>query len=160
MNILDRAKDLEDELKLIRESFDRITSTYSDLLRDFHSVGKSTAPLFLTRAIDAYDTCGVLYSRILFIEMASKNTFNAAKAEAFLERSQEYLTKNGVKDTASARDKYVDMDKGVLFAGNINSLANSLLILIKNKLEEFKMVHDDIKKIAYDVSQTQFTGVG
>jgi S-adenosylmethionine synthetase len=82
-------------------------------------------------------------------ELDADTALKTARSIAYLDKAGEYLASKGIKDSSSAREKYIDVDEDVVYASNVKAKSTALVHLLKNKMQEFRMAHDDVKKLAY-----------
>lgn len=122
---------------------------YSRKLKDIGSISKMVAPLYLRDFILAYDVTNNLYSNAIRCDIMAQTALDTAKAIAYLDRANEYLKAKGIKESSEARKQYVDIDPDVLEAADVKARTSALVQLLKNKLQEFRMAHDDVKKMTY-----------
>ena len=138
---------VEEGLRSLRlDRLAEFTKKIEDISKGFNTM---LAPVYLRDFIMAYDFTNTMYAssvRMFGIAEAEKKT---AEAIAYFENAPDYLESKGVKDTDAARKRYVDMDPAVVHANKVKAQAESMMIFLRNKLQEFRLAHDDVKKIAY-----------
>jgi hypothetical protein len=138
---------VEEGLRSLRlDRLAEFTKKIEDISKGFNTM---LAPVYLRDFIMAYDFTNTMYAssvRMFGIAEAEKKT---AEAIAYFENAPDYLESKGVKDTDAARKRYVDMDPAVVHANKVRAQAESMMIFLRNKLQEFRLAHDDVKKIAY-----------
>lgn len=122
---------------------------YTNKISEIATVSKPTAPLYIRDFILAYDHASQILAILTKVDLKAKATVDHAEAIAFLERSTEYLKKINQKDTVEARKQYVSLDQDVIEARDLKARAEAVLTLVKNKVSQFRMAHDDVKKIVY-----------
>lgn len=110
------------------------------------------APQYLRDFIKAYDHANTMLSMAIRLDAEASSKHDTAKAIAFLDRAGDYLKDKGVKDSAEARKRYVEVDDDVIRAADIKAKTSALVALLKNKLQAFRMAHDDVKKMVYSDS--------
>jgi len=123
---------------------------YTEKLQDI-SKGLNTmlAPLYLRDFILAYDITNGLLSKAMYYLGQAEAALKTAESIAYFDNAPEFLEQRNVKDTAEARKKYVPLDPSVQKAEQVRARAEAMVSFLKNKLQEFRLAHDDVKKIAY-----------
>lgn len=123
---------------------------YTEKLQDI-SKGLNTmlAPLYLRDFILAYDITNGLLSKAMYYLGQAEAALKTAESIAYFDNAPEFLEQRSVKDTAEARKKYVPLDPAVQKAEQVRARAEAMVSFLKNKLQEFRLAHDDVKKIAY-----------
>jgi hypothetical protein len=122
---------------------------YSRKLKDIGSITKMMAPMYLRDFILAYDATNTLYASAIRCDIMAATAFDTAKSIAYLDNARAYLEARNIKDTAEARKQYVDVDADVIAAADTKAKTAALVQLLRNKLQEFRMAHDDVKKMTY-----------
>jgi hypothetical protein len=122
---------------------------YTRKIRDIGSLNKMMAPIYLRDFIEAYDVTNSMLASAIKCELDADTMLKTAKSIAYLDKANDYLVDKGIKDSASAREKYVDLDPDVIKAANVKARCTALVHLLKNKMQEFRMAHDDVKKLVY-----------
>ena len=122
---------------------------YSRKLRDIGSISKMMAPMYLRDFILAYDATNTLYASSIRCDISAQTALDYAKSVAYLDNAKAYLEQRGIKDTSEARKQYVDIDADVIAAADVKAKTAALTQLLRNKLQEFRMAHDDVKKMTY-----------
>lgn len=132
------------------------TNKINDIGKGFNTM---LAPIYMRDFIMAYDLANLAYSRIIQCDIEVDTLVNMAEAIAYLDNAAKHLKDRNIKDTAEARKRYVFVDQGVVAATNLKAKTSALASFLKNKLIEFRCAHDDVKKIAYDKSDTGNEGI-
>lgn len=122
---------------------------YTKKIRDIGSLNKMMAPIYLRDFIIAYDITNSMLSAAVKSELEASVILDTARSIAYLDRASDYLKARDIKDSASARERYIDIDPDVIAAANVKARCTALVSLLKNKLQEFRMAHDDVKKLTY-----------
>jgi len=122
---------------------------YTRKIKDIGSLNKMMAPIYLRDFIIAYDIANAMLASAIKCELDADTILKTSRSIAYLDKAGDYLTAKGIKDSASARERYVDLDDDVIKASNTKSRCTALVHLLKNKMQEFRMAHDDVKKLAY-----------
>jgi len=122
---------------------------YTKKIRDIGSLNKMMAPVYLRDFIIAFDITNSMLSAAVKSELEAAIILDTAKSIAYLDRASDYLKARDIKDSASARERYIDVDPDVIQAANTKARCTALVTLLKNKLQEFRMAHDDVKKLTY-----------
>lgn len=118
------------------------------------------APIYIRDFIVAYDITLTYLAEATKADLRADAAVKQAESIAFLDRAGDYLEGNSIKDTAAARERYICIDSDVIAAKEAKAKTAAIVMFLKNKLQEFRMAHDDIKKIAYaDQYQTDNEGV-
>ena len=119
------------------------------------------APIHLQDFIMAIDVTGGLLARAIRTDLRADANVKQSEAIAYMDHAGEYLESKGIKDTAEARKRYVPINPDVVAAVDMKAKTTAMVVFLKNKLMEFRMAHDDIKKIAYsgDYNNTDYEGM-
>lgn len=130
-------------------SMERIAQ-YSEKIKDI-AKGANTmlAPMMLRDFIVAMDITSDMLAKAIRNEIRANAQLKQAEAEAYFDRAPEYLKSKGVKESSEAKKFYVPLDPDVVKAVDEKAKAEAVTALLKNKLHEFRMAHDDVKKMAY-----------
>jgi len=132
---------------------------YTRKIKDIGSLNKMMAPSYLRDFIIAYDICGSMLAMAVRYDLDASTELETAKAIAYLDNAGEYLKNKGIKESSAARERYVAIDATVITASNTKAKTTALVMLLKNKLQDFRMAHDDVKKMVYsDEYQTNNEG--
>ena len=122
---------------------------YTKKLREIGSINKMMAPVYLRDFIVAYDITNTMYSAAIRCDIEAQASLDTARSIAYLDRAGDYLRSKGIKESSEARKQYVDIDEGVIKASELKAKTTALCAFLKNKLQEFRMAHDDVKKMSY-----------
>ena len=132
---------------------------YSRKIDDIARLNHLLAPQYLRDFIKAYDHANTMLSMAVRYDAEASSKLDTAKSIAFLDRAGDYLKEKGIKDSAEARKKYIDIDDDVIHHTELKAKTSALVALLKNKLHAFRMAHDDVKKMVYsDTYQTPEEG--
>jgi hypothetical protein len=107
------------------------------------------APVYLRDFVMAYDFTNTMLASAMRMHGIAVAALKTAEAVAYFENAPAYLESKGVKESNAARERYVPMDPGVQYAEKVKSQSEAMVVFLKNKLQEFRLAHDDVKKIAY-----------
>lgn len=122
---------------------------YTQKIKDIGSLNKMMAPIYLRDFILAYDATNSMLTHAIRCDLDAQTALDTARAVAYLDRAGDYLKEKGIKDTSEARKQYVDIDGDVISSANTKAKTQALVSFLKNKMQEFRLAHDDVKKIAY-----------
>ena len=122
---------------------------YTAMINDIGSMNKMMAPVYLRDFIIALDITSTALARAIQYDIEAKAMLEEAEAIAYLDRASDYLASKGSKDNVEARKMYVQLDPDVKVAAETKAKTEALAALLKNKLQVFRMAHDDVKKIVY-----------
>jgi len=125
---------------------------FSRKIKDIGSLNHMLAPAYLRDFIVAYDYTNSMLSVAVRCDAEASSHLDSVKAIAYLDRAGEYLQNKGIKDSAEARKRYVDIDEEVLKAQEMKAKTTALVVFLKNKLQTYRMAHDDTKKMVYSDS--------
>ena len=125
---------------------------YTRKIRDIGSLNNMMAPQYLRDFIIGYDVTNSMLSTAVRCEIEAKAALDRARAIAYLDRAQTYCKDNGIKISNGVREQYVELDPDVAIARNLYAKSTAMVTFLKNKLQEFRMAHDDVKKMAYSDS--------
>jgi len=134
------------------------TKKIQDLAKGFNTI---LAPIYLRDFIMAIDVTNALLAQAVRTDLRADSYMKQCEAIAFMDNAKEQLIARGLRDSAEARKKYVPMDPGVMDAAEAKAKTASMVIFLKNKLLEFRLAHDDVKKMAYSNDynhNTEFEG--
>lgn len=123
---------------------------YSEKIKDI-AKGSNTmlAPMMLRDFIIAMDVTSDMLAKAIRNEVRANARLKQAEAEAYYDKAPEYLKSKGVKESSEAKKFYIPMDPDVMAANEEKAKAEAMTVYLKNKLQEFRMAHDDVKKMAY-----------
>ena len=123
---------------------------YSEKIKDI-AQGANTmlAPIMLRDFIVAMDITSGMLAKAIRNEVKASAQLKQAEAEAYFDNAPDYLKDKGVKESSEAKKFYIPMDPGVVAAVDEKGKAEAMTTYLKNKLQEFRMAHDDVKKMAY-----------
>lgn len=123
---------------------------YSEKIKDI-AKGANTmlAPMMLRDFIIAMDVTTDMLAKAIRHDIRANAQLKQAEAEAYFDRAPDYLKGKGVKESSEAKKFYVPMDPMVIDAVDEKAKAEAMTAYLKNKLHEFRMAHDDVKKMAY-----------
>lgn len=107
------------------------------------------APIVLKEFIQAFDETSMLLSKAVRLEMKAQESLKHAEGVAFLENATDYCKEMNLKPTGEIRKHYVYIDEGVIEAKDTLAKCTAMTTFLKNKLQAFRLCHDDAKKIAY-----------
>lgn len=123
---------------------------YQDKLENLtHGANTMNAPMFMRDFILAYDETNNLLAKATRYLGQAEAALKTAESVAYFDAAPDYLSSKKVKDSSEARKKYVPLDPSVQKAENVKAFAESLVQFLRNKMMEFRMAHDDVKKMAY-----------
>lgn len=125
---------------------------YTRKIKDIGGLNNMMAPQYLRDFILAYDVANAMLSTAVRCEVEAKAALDRAKAIAYLDRATEYCRENGIKISNGVREQYVELDEDVAAAKSLYAKATAMTTFLKNKLQEFRMAHDDVKKMVYSDS--------
>lgn len=118
------------------------------------------APVFLRDFIIGQDVAIALLARAIKADGKAKAKLEYLESIAYLENAKAYLDNKGIKDTSEARKQFVNIDPDVVDAKDNKAQTEAMVVLLKGKVNELRMAHDDLKKITYaDANLTDFEGM-
>jgi len=151
LNAVDKADKMVDVTKLVK---------YTRKIADIGSLQKMMAPMYLKDFIEAIDISSSMLAAATKMDHQADAAVKRAEAIAFLDRAGDYLKSKGIKDSAEARKKYIDIDPDVITAKDEKARTAALVVFLKHKVQEFRLAHDDVKKITYgDQQLTNWEGM-
>lgn len=112
------------------------------------------APMYLRDFILAYDECNNLLMKATRYLGQAEAALKTCESIAYFDFAPDYLRDKKVKDSSEARKKYVPLDPAVQRAENVKASAEAMVQFLRNKMAEFRMAHDDVKKMAYTADNT------
>lgn len=107
------------------------------------------APVMIRDFIVAMDITNDLLAKAIREDLKTSAAVKEAEAIAYFDKAPDYLKSKGVKESSEAKKMYVNMDPDVVNALNSKAKTEAMVVFLKNKLQEFRMAHDSVKKIAY-----------
>jgi hypothetical protein len=135
-------------------------SIYLDKANKIATVSKMMAGVALQDLIKGQDIAGQLLAKAIREDAKAKAKLEHAEAIAYLENAPDYLVSKGIKYSAEACKRYVDLDETVMAAKDHKAKTEALVVLMKNKHSILRMAHDDLKKIIYgDQHMTGYEGM-
>lgn len=146
------------DLKLKQLDLTPLVSIQQKIKEFVKGANPVNAPLYIRDFIVAYDACNMLLSKATRLDLDTKAQLEMCESIAYLERAGQYLKDHEIKDSSEARKKYIDLDPDVVKAKMIKAKSESMVHFLANKLNELRMCHDSIKKVAYnDSGDVNFT---
>lgn len=131
-----------DDFKKVLE----ISNKINDIARHSNTM---YAPSLLKDFIVGIDITVNLLARAIRDESRASSRLKQTEAEAYFDRAPEFLKEKGVRESSEAKKMYIACDPEVVVAADEKAKAEAISALLKNKLQELRMAHDDVKKIAY-----------
>ena len=132
---------------------------YTKKISEIGSINNMMAPIFLRDFINAYDLTNTMLSVAIRCDLEAASELKTAESIAYLDRAPEYLSKSDTKITDEGKKRYVEIDPDVQKAREIKAKTTAIVSFLKNKLQVFRMGHDDVKKMVYgDTYQTANEG--
>lgn len=132
---------------------------YTKKISEIGSINNMMAPIYLKDFINAYDLANTMLSVAVRCDLEASSELKTAESIAYLDRAPDYLSQNDIKITDESKKRYVEVDEDVKKAREIKAKTTALVSFLKNKLQSFRMAHDDVKKMVYgDQYQTPNEG--
>ena len=131
------------------QQLEKIVEMSKKLERIAEGSNSMVAPLMMRDFILAMDVTSDLLSKTIRNDIRATAKLKQAEAEAYFDRAPDYLKNKGVRDSSEAKKMYIPLDPDVLSAIEEKAQTEALTTWLKNKLQEFRMAHDDVKKMAY-----------
>lgn len=122
---------------------------YTKKIKDIGSLNKMMSGLYMRDFIIAYDVTNSMLTLAIRCDIEANTALDTARSIAYLDKAGDYLKEKGIKDSSEARKQYIAVDPEVIRATNIKAKTQALTSFLKNKMQEFRLAHDDVKKIAY-----------
>jgi hypothetical protein len=124
-----------------------------EISKKIHDIARHSntmyAPSLMKDFIVGIDITVNLLARAVKEEALASHNYKREEALAYFERAPEYLKSQGVRESSEAKKMYAAVDDDVTEAAEAKAKAEAVVVLLKNKLQELRMAHDDVKKIAY-----------
>ena len=144
---------IENTLQRIEENLGSLDVTklvdYTRKIADIGSLNKMMAPLYMRDFILAYDVTNTMLSKAIRADLEASSAVDTARSIAYLDKAGDYLKLKNIKDSSEARKQYIEIDADVQRANNVRAKTQAMVSFLKNKMQEFRLAHDDVKKIAY-----------
>lgn len=135
-------------------------STFVAKLNTIHEAyDKNLAPTMMRNFILAQDVTTVMLAKATQVEMLAKSAVDTAEAIALLDKADTYFEAKGQKPTADLRKAYITLDPEVIQAKDIHAKATAILVLLKNRVYEFKSAFEAVRQISRDSRQTEWEGM-
>lgn len=123
---------------------------YSEIVKNLaKGSNPMMAPMMLQDLLVAMDLVNVALGKAIMAEALASARLKRAEAEAYHHRASSFLQDNQVKETSEAKKYYIPLDPEVQSALQNKAKTEAISVFLKNKLQEFRYAHDDIKKMAY-----------
>lgn len=122
---------------------------YSNKIKDIATMNKMMAGHYLKDFIEAYDITAAAYAAVVKLDIDAKTELESSESIAYFDKAPAFLEEKGIKQSSEARKMYIDRDEDVIKAKRVKSQSEAMAALLKNKLQVFRMSHDDVKKLAY-----------
>lgn len=132
---------------------------YSNKVAELHKVNKMNAPMYLRDFIQGMDVANTMLAHAIKLHGQAEAKLKTAEAIAYLDKAGDYLQSKGIKDSSEARKRYIDIDEDVIKMRNEVARTEAMMVFLKNKHQEMRCAHDDIKKSVYDTAMTSFEGM-
>lgn len=129
--------------------FQKIVEMSQKLDKIAEGANTMLAPIMMRDFIIAMDITSDLLSSAVRNDLRASAKLKQAEAEAYFDRAPEYLSQKGVRESSEAKKMYIPTDPAVIEASEEKAKCEAMTIWLKNKFNEFKMAHDDVKKMAY-----------
>ncbi len=107
------------------------------------------APMMMRDFIVAMDVTSDLLAKATRNDIRATAKLKQAEAEAYFDRAPDFLKSQGVKESSEAKKMYIPTDPDVIAAADEKAKSEAMVTWLRNKFFEFKMAHDDVKKMAY-----------
>lgn len=129
--------------------FEKVVEYSKKLEKIAEGANTMLAPLMMRDFIIAMDITSDLLAKAIRNDLRAAAVLKQSEAEAYFERAPEFLKSQGVKESSEAKKMYIPTDPAVITAINDKAKTEAMAVWLKNKLQEFRMAHDDVKKMAY-----------
>jgi phage/plasmid primase-like uncharacterized protein len=149
----------EVESKLLSVDMSKLSDYVRKLSRIEEASNTNLAPTMMREFIMAQDMAAVMLARATQAEMLAKSAVDTAEAIALLDKSEDFFKVRGQKPTADMRKAYVTLDEDVVAAKELHGKAVALVMILKNRVYEFKNAFDAVRQIYRDTKQTQWEGM-
>lgn len=110
---------------------------------------KMHAPLYIQDFTIAYDIASNMMFTAMREDLKADAALQEAESIAYLDNAKAYLDARDIKDTAEARKRYVPLDPQVKAAADRKAQSAAMVQFLRNKLIEFKMAIESVKKVSY-----------
>jgi len=120
---------------------------YEHMIEDIAIVNSMNGPLYMKEFLKAKELVSSVFSKLVLDYERAKNETKKQYALAYLERSREYITAKGLKDTDETKKQYVSIDPGYQKAKEEEDQLRAMSTLIGNKVDKFQNAYEATKKI-------------
>jgi len=133
---------------------------YTKKIREIGTINKMMAPTYLQDFIEAMDVSSTMLSAAIHADLKAESALKTAESIAYLDRAGAILQAKGIKESADARKMCLAIDPDVVKAKDEKARTEALVCFLKNKVQEFRSAHDDVRKFAYgDAYMTPHEGM-
>ena len=141
--------------------FEKVIEYSKKLEKIAEGANTMLAPLMMRDFIIAMDITSDLLAKAIRNDLRATATLKQSEAEAYFDRAPEFLKSKGVKESSEAKKMYIPTDPAVVTAHDEKAKTEAMTVWLKNKLQEFRMAHDDVKKMAYtsDHNNSSYEGM-
>lgn len=141
--------------------FERVVEYTKKLEKIAEGANSMLAPIMMRDFIIAMDVTSDLLAKATRNDLRAAAKLKQAEAEAYFDRAPDFLKNQGVKESSEAKKMYVPTDPEVISAHDAKAKTEAMKFWLINKLHEFRMAHDDVKKMAYtsDYANSQNEGM-
>lgn len=129
--------------------FKKIIDMSAKLEKIAEGANSMLAPIMMRDFIIAMDLTSDLLAKSVRNELRAAAKLKQAEAEAYFDRAPDFLKDKSVRESSEAKKMYISIDPAVVQANDEKAKCEALTMWLKNKFQEFKMAHDDVKKMAY-----------
>lgn len=138
------------ENQVTKKTFDvTLLAQYTKKIRELGTINKMMAPQYLQSFIEAMDVASTMLSTAIHADLKAEAALKTAESIAYLDRAGDILKAKGMKDSAESRKMCMALDPDVQVAKNEKARTEALVCFLKNKVQEFRSAHDDVRKFAY-----------
>ena len=122
---------------------------YTRKIKELGNINKLLAPNYLRDFIEGMDVASTMLSHAIHADLKAEAKVKTAESIAYLDRAGDVLSARGLKDSAEARKMTIGLDPDVIAARDNKAKTEALVCMLKNKVQEFRCAHDDVKKFTY-----------
>lgn len=138
---------------------------YDKMKRDLAHIDIITGAALMRDFLNAYEIAADLAIKAKYMLEGAVENMKHEEAKAVLERAPKYFEENetlskSIKDSKSLRETYLQLDEQYRNSKEKVAALKALVRLLDNKVDSYRMAHDDAKKIYSQLAGGPFGKTG